>query len=446
MTIKEEMEAMMAGEFTSKIAPEIDTDTSSDEIEDETAGTVEDNTETITDDTNDDTEVQQELEGSEGATDVDDSDQVPEQNDISVEQETNQSEEQGDEESHEIDEQSEEPKQSRKKYKQLYEEMLAKYEEAEEFKRKVTSDFKANGQMVKGISDPDKILKNMQMSIGLTKKLEGYKSVKPLLKPLEERGLLQDTEKFDMLMKIADGDKDALKYYLKTNEIDPIDLDYTDEDAKINYDPSKSTLPSQEELIYNDMYETADTLGVAEEFNKVVLNEWDSDSASKLFADGGRIGKQLAEQMQNGLYDQVMSYVNQLKLTEPTFNSLSAYDQYNEAAKIVNRINLQQNATTPQPVQTEIPAQPQIDPEAIKAELQEKLAAEMEQKLAAERAKLEQELMQKIQNEQKIEQQREAAVRMSQANPTTPQSTQQDKSPKIGTEDFRAYWRELMSK
>jgi len=432
---EEEFKLMQAGQFTElvmseeeKAAYEAEENGSSDEIEDETAGTI-DVDSNIQEDTNStEEELEEDINGTEVAqeSEVDTEKEDEVDGDTQTTETEDKSEDEADESKDDVD------------YKQQYEELMAKFEEAEAFRKKVTSDFKAGKKIVKGIDDPDKIVKNLQMSVGLTKKLEGYKTVKPLVKPLEERGLLQDTAKFDMLMKLADGDTEALKYYMKENNIDPIELDLDDE---IKYD-SRSTIASKEEMIFEDLYDTASTYGVAEKFSDVVLKEWDPDSAAKILSseNGMVLGQQLAEQMENGIYDEVTSIAEQLKLTDSSFRELNSIDQYNAASKIYNQQRAAAN-TTPEVEQQQIVAdkvqesteeKQQVDEEAIKA----KIEAEVRAKIQAE--------MEAKAKEEEIAKQREEAVRASQGG-TTVGNTQTDSIPK-GTDDFRKYWKSLMNK
>jgi len=219
-------------------------------------------------------------------------------------------------------------------YKQKYEELQKSYESTKAFQDTVTADFKANGKMVKGISDADKIVKNLQMSTGLTSKVAEYKKIKPFVEPMQKRGLMQNPDKFDMHMKMEDGDIGAIKQFLKDKEIDPIDLDFDD---KYSYSVD-NTRASNEEMMFTDMQETAESYGVSDKFTNTVLSEWDAESTGRLFeGNNGRvIAGQLAEQMANGIYDKVSAISENMKITQPGFNAMSSIDQYNKASEVYN--------------------------------------------------------------------------------------------------------------
>ncbi len=295
-------------------------------------------------------------------------------------------------------------------YKVEYEKLLKDSESMKAFRDTVTADFKANGKMVKGIDDADKIVKNLQMSTGLTKKLSELKGIKPFIEPLQKRGLLQDTAKFDLQMKMLDGDVGAIKQFLKESNIDPIDLDIEDD---FSYQ-ADSTRMSKEEEIFGDMQETASNYGVQDQFTTTVLNEWDSESAGKLFdgENGRAMAGQLAQQMSNGVYDKVSAISENMKITEPGFNSLSSIDQYNKASMLYNQ-SIRPEPQVGAQVETQVPAASNAretveDMQArIRAEVKSELEASSQEKLAAD-------YKAKVIAEQKLENDRINAASFSQ--------------------------------
>ena len=415
MTIQEEMNAMMNGNFTSEVMSEedreaiesgetdevVEDENSSPEIGDEIAGTEaeeqSENDETAGETTSEDTKTDEVVD--EEVNDVDQDGEA----DTTEEKEDAQPDE-GKED--EVDPKEDEPevKEEESEYKSKYEELQKQYESAKSFMDKVTGDFKANGKKVKGITDPDKILKNIQKSIGLEEKLNGYGKVKPLMKPLEERGLLQDTAKFDMLMKLADGDREALKYYMKENNIDPV-LDLEDME-NIKYDAS-STLASAEELQFEELQDTAAKYGVEDKFSNTVLRDWDSESAAMLLdgTNGSAIGARLAEQMSNGVYDDVLAIAENMKLTDFGFSKKSSIQQYEEASKVYN-------AQIANATKAEADSAAKLAEEA-KVEAERAAKVEQEKAAIAEARKQKEYEAKLAAKEKEVEAQRDAAVKAS---------------------------------
>ena len=429
MTIEEEMNAMLQGKFTEEVLSEedkaeLESEEQSDEIGDEIA-------DTQPDDTN---EESNSLEDTDTQTDESTESETNEP-EVAQEQETDSDDkvvESEDTQTDEVKEDTDESKEDEPEtdsdkvdYKQALADLEAKYKEAKAFQDKVTSSFKANGKVVEGITDPDKIIKNMQMSVGLTNKLKGYKSVKPFIEPLEARGLMQDTEKFDMLMKLADGDKEALKYYLDKNQIDPLDIDLSE---GINYN-AESTLPSPAKLQFEEYVDTAASYGVADKFEKTILNDWDQDSAAKLFDKGGEaISNALVQQMSNGVYDEVMSIAESMKITDPSFSTMSSFDQYNAASNVYNA-RLQQQP----PIVQEQPAQ-QVEEDTAKIEQERLAAVEAEkQRLIQEEAEAKYKKMLED-KEKELEELRAKAVQAS--TPVAPVEPKQTQTIPSGN-DFR---------
>ena len=439
MTEEEEFKAIMNGEYTSKVMSDEDkaayeSEEESDEIDDEIADEAESENE-------DGEESLEETEAEdEEATDVD-----TEQDEVAQTEENAEGEEsEGSEDTQpdevvegedEAKEDEPEAKSDTDDYKAKYEQLLSEHEAVKAFQEKVTSDFKANKKTVKGITDPDKILQAVQKSVGLSDKLEGYKKIKPYMKPLEERGLLQDTAKFDMLMKLADGDNEALKYYLKQNNVDPLEIDL---DSDIQYD-SSTTIENEVEMQYKEAREIADVYSVGDRFTDVTLKEWDSDSMYKIISNP-EYTEQLAMQLQNGVFDEVSADVENMKLTVPGFSGKSSLDQYNEASQIRNaRVMKQMQATqqqqapvveepkTTEPVVDKV-AEEQARLDAIKAEI-----AEMEKKKAYA-AKV-------AEKEKKAAEARDKASAVSNTRKSTSSST------KVAEPEFNAeYFRSLMRK
>ena len=212
--------------------------------------------------------------------------------------------------------------------------------EADEFYRQTQDiEYIVNGTKMKGLGTIEDMVKSRQMSGGLNEKFKAIKDAKPVLAPLRERGLITDPDKFNLLMQVADGDVEAHKELMRQQGIDPIDIDMD----VTNYE-AKNSVTSNEEIMYNDTLSIAKQYGVEEKFNKVVLNDWDSDSLNKFFESpesAATIGTALAEQIENGLYDEVMNEVTNLESLDVngTFATKSSIDKYNEASNIVNQRN-----------------------------------------------------------------------------------------------------------
>lgn len=439
MTPAEEVRAMASGIMPEEATEPEDVQASSDEIEDETAGT---NTE--------DTSVE-EVENNEGSEALEDTEnQVTEEAEADTEgeevaqsQETEEATDEVGTEDTQVDEVEKKAdevevdetatKDMSEDYKAKYEELQAQYDSVKAFQDKVTGDFKANGKTVKGITDADKIVKNLQMSTGLTDKLAGYKAVKPVEKALKDRGLLNNPDEFNMLMGLQDRDPEAIRQYLSNANIDPMELEL----EGVNYvAPDTTTAPIA--LMFEETQSIAENYGVGDKFSNTILNEWDEDSVSIMFRDEATaktMSNQLAMQMDNGIYDRVIAQAENMKLTDYAFRGLNSYEQYQEASKV---INAEEGAKAQAQEQERIAEQARITEQA------ERLA-----KVEAEKARLAEEKQKaeyatKVEAERKkVAAQRDKAVAASTITTSPATTVKADK--KLSAEDLRAQFRQMMS-
>ena len=216
-------------------------------------------------------------------------------------------------------------------YQKEYQELLEKSKDAIEFRDKVAGvKFKANGKEVVGFSDPEKLIQAQQLAYNYSAKMAGFKPYREFMAPLKERGILEDPSKFDMAMKIMDGDTEALKQHMKNMELDPIDFDMDD----VKYSP-EVVRSSSDMLAIEDAMEQAKMHGVDDKVYDVVVKDWD-DASFKEFVDDPAVQKDLIEHVENGSYDVVMQKVEQLSVLDPQFANGKMTDKYRYAVKQLN--------------------------------------------------------------------------------------------------------------
>jgi hypothetical protein len=274
------------------------------------------------------------------------------------------------------------------------------FKRLQDFYRKVTeTEIVVNGVKTKPLSDPEKILKAQQASGGLAKKFAAIKEARPVVEPLKKRGLLQDTEQFDLLMRVNDGDPEAIKELLRKQEIDPMELDM--DEIKYERTPEAS---SEVDLMFNDALDIGEQYGVKERMQETIIDKWDDDAKRVFFSDPSKaqsISNALAEQMSNGIYDRVISVAEQMKMTDVSgrYTNMNAIDMYNEASKIVN-VELQKEYAEQQ-------AQAESKPKVDKTKVEEEKA-----KIKAKREKEEYTAKAKAQ-EAKVNKARKVATKVS---------------------------------
>ena len=250
-----------------------------------------------------------------------------------------------------------------------------------EFYEKVAlAKFTANGREVEGFKNPEDLIRAQQMLHGYSDKMKVFKEYKKFLKPLEERGIVNDPEKFNLAMSLLDGDPEAIKKVLKEKNIDPMELDLED----IKYIP-KSKLPSDAQLLIEETYEQAENLGVGSKFNKVISKDWDLPSLQE-FVNNGAVRADLLQHLKDGTYDIVQNEIKRMELLDATgvLDGMTSVEKYRAAV-----VNLQ-NKKAPAPVKPVISKVPAVDKsaEAEKAKQEaefKRKAAEKEREIAEQR-------------------------------------------------------------
>lgn len=268
-------------------------------------------------------------------------------------------------------------------YKKQYEELLEANGKLQTFHDEVTSEFVANGKKVKGFTDPKKIIQSQQMAYGYSDKMAAFKKYRPLMGSMKDRGMLEDPEKFNLMMDLYDGNPEAIKAHIQKLKIDPIDMDMD----TIAYE-SKNHVTSPIEIALNDVMDNAASSGVKDKVERVVREQWDPDSVVELL-NNPAASSDIVEHMSTGVFEAVQDRINEKKLTDVVgaFDAKSSIQQYREAlAELNTEYNAQQQTDQSSATdETEIEA---TKAEAVKAE---KLKIETERKAAEYKTKAEKE-------------------------------------------------------
>lgn len=251
-----------------------------------------------------------------------------------------------------------------------------------EFYEKVAlAKFTANGREVEGFKNPEDLIRAQQMLHGYSDKMKVFKEYKKFLKPLEERGIVNDPDKFNLAMSLLDGDPEAIKKVLKEKNIDPLELDLDD----IKYVP-KSKLPSDAQLLIEETYEQAENLGVGSKFNKVISKDWDLPSLQE-FVSNGAVRADLLQHLKDGTYDIVQNEIKRMELLDSTgvLDGMTSVEKYRAAI-----VNLQRQRPATPAKQAVVPTVPVVDKaaEAKKAAQEaefKRKAAEKEREIAEQR-------------------------------------------------------------
>ena len=309
------------------------------------------------------------------------------------------------------------------------------------------AEFKANGKMVKGFTDPTKIIRAQQMLYGFEEKMSGFKQYRPFVGSLKKTGMIDNPEKFNMMMDIMSGDKEALKAFIKSSNIDPIiDLDLD----TVNY-KGNNYIDSKQSLDIEDTLEIAKNLGVEDKFRETVGKKWDDESFQE-FTAKPEVREDLLEHMTNRInpndetspiiYDAVQDKISEMKLLDNngTFNAKSSINQYRAAVVALS------NDLRAKKAQEQIIAKKDENNATItKAQPKQTTNADIE----AEKAKIlqkrkEDEYKAELEKKEKLDaEKRKKASSVSKTKPTTVEKKQKFDPLTLSGDDFRSYFDSL---
>jgi hypothetical protein len=271
-------------------------------------------------------------------------------------------------------------------YRAEYEAILAEKEKLQSFYDEVTSEFIADGRKVKGFADPKKIIKSQQMSASYSNRMAALKPYRPLMKPLKERGYLDDPDKFNFDMQVADGDIEALKKLLKDKGIDPYELDMDNIDHK-----QKVYTASDIDIAVDDMFEDAKRVGVDRQLQDAFSRDWDDESIVEILSNV-KFGADLLDHIESGAYDMVQDRIASIKrLDDGSFASMSKVDQYKAAVKSISeeqaKIAQQQQEMNAEPeAKEETQGESKADKEAEERAYKERVAKNKKASAARKKA------------------------------------------------------------
>lgn len=210
------------------------------------------------------------------------------------------------------------------------------------FYDKVLAPFKASGNTV-ALKTPEEAIHLMQQGVDYTKKMQSIAPYRKTLMMLEKNGLL-DEDTLSFLVDLKNKNPEAIKKYFKDTQIDPLDIDTTDEP---NYVAGSNKISDQEANFRMAIKDIQNMPG-GNETLQYVSKTWDDESQNMLLNNPQQL-QYIYEQMQNGVYSQItqeMARQQSLGQINPTQPFLTTYIQ-------VGNMMLQQRQNR-QPVATKV--------------------------------------------------------------------------------------------
>ena len=170
--------------------------------------------------------------------------------------------------------------------------------------KKVTSPFKANGVDMQ-VTDPNDIVRLMQMGANYQKKMSQLKPNLKLIKMLENNDLLNEA-RLNNLIDLSKKDPKAITKLIKESSIDPLEID---KDAPVDYQPTNYSVTDKE----YELDRILDDIKHTKTFDKTIdtlTKDWDA-SSKELVSDNPEIISVINTHMGNGVFDKVNSIMQQ---------------------------------------------------------------------------------------------------------------------------------------
>ena len=173
--------------------------------------------------------------------------------------------------------------------------------------KKVSGPFKANGVDMQ-VTDPNDIVRLMQMGANYQKKMSQLKPNLKLIKMLENNDLLNE-QKLNNLIDLSKKNPKAITKLVNESAIDPLEID---KEAPIDYEPTNYSISDKEYNLDRVLDDIKDSVTFDKTIN-ILTKEWDMESRS-LISDQPEIISIVNEHMSNGIFDQVHAKMQQEKI------------------------------------------------------------------------------------------------------------------------------------
>lgn len=173
---------------------------------------------------------------------------------------------------------------------------------------KLLEPFKAAKREVR-VSNVDEARRLMQKGVDYSRKMAEMKPQRQIIKTLERNGLLNPEKINFVIDMVSNKNPEAIKKFLKDNDIDPYEL--PDED-NADYKPTDRIVSAKEMELETVLEEIEQT----EQFDRTsseIQNKWDTAS-KQVLADNPGVLRLINDHVGVGIYDQIMNIVEQERL------------------------------------------------------------------------------------------------------------------------------------
>lgn len=213
---------------------------------------------------------------------------------------------------------------------------------AADFMTKVTAPFKADGREMRARTAED-VIRLMQMGANYSRKMQELKPLKVMEDTLAKSGLT-DPAKLNKAIDIMSGNKDAIRDLLKQHNIDPLDIDTSNETP---YQP-KNHQSDPKDVAFREAVKATVKAPGGHAIITDINNDWD-DTSKEALRETPVIFDNLLAQKNSGIYDRIITELNYHKTIDPTMVDvpfLQAYHRVGDAMEKAGAFKTE-NKTTP---------------------------------------------------------------------------------------------------
>lgn len=171
----------------------------------------------------------------------------------------------------------------------------------------IMAPFQANGRQFTP-SSPEEAVQLMQMGANYTKKMQGLAPKMKLIRMLEKNELL-DEQKISFLIDLDKKNPKAVAKLLKDSEIDPMDIDTSEEQA---YKPSNHSV-SDDEMAFSDTLSTVMQSSEGKETVKHINSSWDETSKQAVYKEPSLLTL-IDQHRANGLYARISAEIDRQQI------------------------------------------------------------------------------------------------------------------------------------
>lgn len=195
----------------------------------------------------------------------------------------------------------------------------------EEFYKQVMAPFKGNNKTIT-LKSADEAIHLMQAGVNYTQKMQQIGPYRKALLMLEKNGLL-DENQLSFLIDVKNKNPEAIKKFLKDNNIDPLDID-TAQEPKYT---AGSNIISDDEVNFVEAIKEVKSFEGGEDTLKLIQNTWDDGSINMLVKDPTGL-REIHNQIKSGVYNQIKAEMDRRSMVGTLDNTKPFLQNYIDVA------------------------------------------------------------------------------------------------------------------